>query len=110
VDGKYECHGLCTEDEFKTLFPDAIDPNLTEAEKVSAALASHALVFQVTSTGRGGKRLQRVVGVHPVKSCDADLLNQLVWKTIYKLKRLSTLTTVATVCDGASVNRLFTIR
>jgi hypothetical protein len=108
VDGKYECHGLCTADDYKSLYPDVMDPNLAEGEKVNGALATHALVFQVTALGRGGKRLQRVVGVHAVKSCDADLLNQLFWKTIYKLKRLSNLTTVGSVCDGASVNRLMT--
>uniref|UniRef100_A0A7S3EU16 Uncharacterized protein n=1 Tax=Haptolina ericina TaxID=156174 RepID=A0A7S3EU16_9EUKA len=63
----------------KNDLPGNSDPN---EKRVSMALATHALAFQITSLGRGGRRLQRVVGVHAVRDCTADLLNDLVWETI----------------------------
>mmetsp|Transcript_26561 Transcript_26561/g.85842 ORF Transcript_26561/g.85842 Transcript_26561/m.85842 type:complete len:96 (-) Transcript_26561:552-839(-) len=56
-----------------------------EGRAVGAALATHALVFQITGIGRDGKRIQRVVGVHPVSTCTALLLDELFWETVSHL-------------------------
>jgi len=103
----YEFHGLAAQSALETLFPTGAKTDATSAQCVNGALATHALVFQVTSTGRGGRRLQRVVGVHPVHDCTADLLHDLFWETVANLTIHASLETVAAICDGASVNRLF---
>lgn len=109
VNGKYEFHGLAATNSLARMFPDKndlpgnSDPN---EKRVSMALATHALAFQITSLGRGGRRLQRVVGVHAVRDCTADLLNDLVWETIGHLCIHAGVSVAAAVCDGASANRL----
>ena len=92
------------------LFPGKSDLPATSdsaAKRVGGALATHALAFQITSLGRGGKRLQRVVGVHPVRDCTADLLHDLFWETVEHLGMYAGVSVAAAVCDGASANRLF---
>lgn len=84
----------------KNLYPpDSSKDPTTDGGRISSALATHALVFQVTATGRTGKRMQRVVGVHPVRNCTADLLHRLFWDTVANLKRHAKLSVVAAVCD-----------
>jgi hypothetical protein len=113
VNGKYEFHGLASQNTMSHLFPakDKAQTDETEnegrARGVGAALATHALVFQITSLGRGGKRLQRVVGIHPVRDCVADELHDLFWDTVQNLYMHAGAYVAAAVCDGASVNRLF---
>ena len=106
---------MAAEGALSTLFPDLPKKRkdadkLTNMEKsaadVSDGLASHALVFQITSTGRGGRRLQRVVGVHPVRDCTADHLHQLLIETLQHLCVHAGINVAAIVCDGAATNRL----
>lgn len=78
-----------------------------EGRAVGAALATHALVFQITGIGRDGKRIQRVVGVHPVSTCTALLLDELFWETVSHLYDRAGISVAAAVCDGAVTNRLF---
>ena len=83
VGGSYEFVGLASKSVLSALFPDESKvAEVTAAQQVSEALASNALVFQVTSTGRDGKRLQRVVGIHPTRDCTADHLHDIFWETV----------------------------
>lgn len=106
VGGKYEFHGLAPPSTLDAVYPGIRKEGATAAEGIAASLATHALVFQITSTGRGGKKLQRVVGVHAVRDCPADRLHELFTETIEHLATRSKITVVAAVCDGASTNRL----
>ena len=99
--GKYEFAGLAPPAAVATLFPDKNGTAGTAAERVSAELATHALVFQYTTIGRDGRRLpHRVVGIHPVRNLNADLLHELFWETIYHLKVRSKMSVVMAICDG----------
>ena len=103
--GRYEFCGLTSTTAAGALFPSPT-PSGSAAERVGADLATHALVFQYTGLGRGGKRIQRVVGVHPVQESTADELHELLWETIRQLKVRAKLSVCMVVCDGAASNRL----
>ena len=78
----------------------------TVADSVIGSIATHALVFQITTTGRGGRQLQRVVGIHPTRDCTADHLDDLFWGTVERLKMHAGISVVGATCDGGSANRL----
>ena len=56
VGDSYQFHGLASKSTLDELFPT---PKSTASidEQIGAQLATHALVFQITSVGRGGKQL-----------------------------------------------------
>ena len=61
------------------------EPDSQEGVAVEAARATHELVFQIPSLELDGKRLQRVVGVRPVRDCKAPQLHTLFWETVVHL-------------------------
>lgn len=102
--GCYEFCGLASNTAAGTLFPNPTPSGKSAAERVGAELATHALVFQYTALGRGGKRMQRVVRVHPVQECTADQLHELLWETIRRLKVRAKLSVSMVECDGARLS------
>eukprot|EP00966_Prymnesium_polylepis_P131028 3030530-Prymnesium_polylepis.1 len=71
------------------------------------ARSSQAVVAGAPAADQKEKVIRRVVGVHAVRNCVAEELDVLFWQTVRNLKKRCDVRTVAGVCDGASVNRLF---
>ena len=71
------------------------------------ARSSQAVVVGAPAADQKEKVIRRVVGVHAVRNCVAEELDVLFWETVRHLKKRCDVRTVAGVCDGASVNRLF---
>ena len=103
VNGEYHFFGLVDEDERSRLF--GARPAGAMSERMQAQVASHALVFQVTTPGSTDFR--RVCGIHAVRSLNAEKLHRHFWETVSDLALYTDITIVAAVCDGAGSNRLF---
>ena len=81
---------------------------LEEVAQIKAAVATHALVFQISELGEiTSPRFRRVVGIHAVGSLVAEQLSTLFWETVRHLQQICEVQVVAAVCDGAGCNRLF---
>mmetsp|Transcript_9865 Transcript_9865/g.23974 ORF Transcript_9865/g.23974 Transcript_9865/m.23974 type:complete len:154 (+) Transcript_9865:977-1438(+) len=82
---------------------------VSESDYLKSRVATHALVFQVAELSGATKpmRFRQVVAIHGVVNLTAVTLHRLFWETVRNLQRRAHVRIVATVCDGASCNRLF---
>lgn len=112
IKGKYVFFGLCDRPHRPRLFREPKEKGKSRGEQLESMRASHALVFMATVLGNTSedqdeKIIRRVVGVHSVRNCVAEEIDELFWDTVCNLREICDVRTVAGLCDGASANRLF---
>ena len=108
---RYRFFGTVDNAHSDRVFRKKIKKQLTPEQRCERLKASHVLCFMAVmvhdvSSYVPEKVLRRVVGIHAVRDCVAEDINELKWQTIANLRLYAKVRTVVTTKDGSGPNRL----